>query len=1130
MPQPSPTKPARRAGSSSAAALRALGSFVVLVALLIGLPLLLWWATAVVGPDGVRALGNLASTRDSGQVFLLALAAIGWVGWAGFAGSVLLEIPAQLRGRSAPQLRGLLGQRTAATLVGALFLVLPAGTAPAAPAAPAAHAATPAAATAPPGSAKELAAASTTASPQSSTPTVVSYTVQEVRPAESLWTIAQQQLGDGNRWQEIADLNTGRTMADGTTFRADAPIQPGWVLRLPSDAHAQDTSISSANGEPAGPHATYTVAPGDSLSSIAQQQLGDDAKWPDIYALNKGQEQPGGRHLTDPDLIYPQEHLQLPSTAPSKQEPPATHEAPQHQAPSPAIPPPATAPPAGTAPSTTPPASTAPAVTPTQQPGTAPTPAHTPATAAETGSTTTAHTTATGSRMPLYALGGGLLAAAVLTMLGLRRRHQQRRRGISRRIPLPTGSAAATEQALRATEHPDVPQFIDSALRTAAIGLAAASQELPDLSAVVYDGHGLELRLAEPTPPVAPFTAVDGDLARWRCSIDSNELLPAEHTDTIEAPYPALVTLGSTATSTVLVDLEHYGLVTLTGPHRRAVLRALAIELATSRYAEHLDIAVAGATTCPGLPPLVPEWVTAYDTVDAAMRAAQDHHAMQARALADLGVDGLRGARLRDDQASSWTPCLVLADEPGNISAAALATLAGQLPHTAGAVITAAASPVDLPAGGWHLDSSDGQVRLPDHDLTVTLQVLPDDDYSDLVAILAASDDSRPDVPSAPSTPVPGSRPADEPPVAPPAPAPTEPAPAPYDPAGHTDVEEVRSLQVELTKASHEDDTGAPAALLAGFADLDDPDDLDDVPSPDLANPRPPATESIADPETTTAAPSAAVPAPAPPVEAIEPITPTAQTTATAPLIRILGPVDITGTQGTTDTKYLRVVTEIAAWMVLHPGLDHRALDEAIWPGRDVSRKTRNPWISRLRTLLGAAADGTKYLPAIATTNDARYRLADPVTSDWHLFQNLVAKGTTSTGDAADDRLRAALDLVRGRPFAAVPPRRYVWAEHLAQDMISAIVDVAATLGERRLATADPRGALWATTKGLNVAPEAEHLYRINFRAHHALGDHEGLERAAGQLERLCDDLGSDMEDATVELLRSLLTAAAPLR
>ncbi|KJY31661.1 hypothetical protein VR44_17680, partial [Streptomyces katrae] len=138
MPKPTPvtTRPSRSGGAQTAAALlRALLSLTVLALLLAGLPVLLWWATSLVGPPGVAALAHLLSTEDSGQVFLLVLAVAGWAGWACFTGAVLLEIAAQLRGRAAPQIRGLVGQRAAAALVGAVLLALPAGTALAAPSA-----------------------------------------------------------------------------------------------------------------------------------------------------------------------------------------------------------------------------------------------------------------------------------------------------------------------------------------------------------------------------------------------------------------------------------------------------------------------------------------------------------------------------------------------------------------------------------------------------------------------------------------------------------------------------------------------------------------------------------------------------------------------------------------------------------------------------------------------------------------------------------------------------------------------------------------------------------------------------------------------------------------------------------
>lgn len=136
MPNPTaPTPPRRRGRAQTAGALlRGLLALTVLAALLAGLPVLLWWATSIVGPPGFTTLSSLFSTQDSGQVFLLALATAGWAGWACFAFAALLEIPAQLRGRAAPQIRGLVGQRAAAALVGAVMLALPAGTALAAPA------------------------------------------------------------------------------------------------------------------------------------------------------------------------------------------------------------------------------------------------------------------------------------------------------------------------------------------------------------------------------------------------------------------------------------------------------------------------------------------------------------------------------------------------------------------------------------------------------------------------------------------------------------------------------------------------------------------------------------------------------------------------------------------------------------------------------------------------------------------------------------------------------------------------------------------------------------------------------------------------------------------------------------
>jgi hypothetical protein len=56
----------------------------------------------------------------------------------------------------------------------------------------------------------------------------------------------------------------------------------------------------------AGPHAViYEVQPGDSLWAIAGREIGDSARWPQLYARNRG------TIGQDPDLIFPGERLWL---------------------------------------------------------------------------------------------------------------------------------------------------------------------------------------------------------------------------------------------------------------------------------------------------------------------------------------------------------------------------------------------------------------------------------------------------------------------------------------------------------------------------------------------------------------------------------------------------------------------------------------------------------------------------------------------------------------------------------------------------------------------------------------------------------------------------------------------------
>jgi hypothetical protein len=107
-----------------------------------------------------------------------------------------------------------------------------------------------------------------------------------VRPGDSLWSIAETQLGDGGDWPALAALNLGRTMPDGLRFVDPSLIQAGWILHLPAEASPVVAPTAAASPAPApvviaSAAAGPTPKPGQSgLSADAAQaqQFGHDLR------------------------------------------------------------------------------------------------------------------------------------------------------------------------------------------------------------------------------------------------------------------------------------------------------------------------------------------------------------------------------------------------------------------------------------------------------------------------------------------------------------------------------------------------------------------------------------------------------------------------------------------------------------------------------------------------------------------------------------------------------------------------------------------------------------------------------------------------------------------------------------
>lgn len=764
------------------APLRALGAFLrallglaVLVGLVGGVPYLL----LKVGHQPTELAGGFSLLeQDDGSLFLVVLTCIGWVAWAAFAFSVLVELFAVLRRRSAPRIKGLRGlQSLASFLIGSIVLLAPT-------AASAATMAPAVAATA----IHTVGESGTSATPSAKASTLAveadwpQHTVASV--SELPWDLAEEYLGDGKRWKDIAALNPGiPQLAAGDQY-----LPKGAIINLPADARPVTAAASPAPATSSSPQAkapkqqnggqqhiddrakdesgsaptadadeaerpdSVTVREGDSLWSIADEH-GDPEDWPAIYEANKGETTPGGGRFTNPNVIVPGQELDLPQ-ADTGQAPPAdqhttepkTPEKPktkQDKKPAPTPEKDADEDRPTTSAETPAPSRTAQPAQSTVAP--APTQDSRPqAPAAPSRSDNTA-------LAPAAVWGGaGALAAALVGTLATRRILQQRRRRPGRRIPMPTGRAAATEQGLRAAQHPNGFDLLGTALRSLALNLAAAGRELPVIEAVVLHEAKVELHLAEETAPMKPFTQTASRQDLWVCTASSPDLADDEKLRDADAPYPALISIGwDAAGHLVLVDLERVGILNLAGEENfaRHVLQAIAVELASSPLPGHLEV-TALADTAPGLDAAAPERVARIADIAEAAAELTSHMDDQRRALAAVGTGSLRVARLADDAAGAWTPHILLAEPlPDSTDRTALFDTLVQEPRAAGAVITASA-PATLPASGWTLEcrGPDHTIALPGSNLPVKLQGLSDEHFADAIELLtlAASDTDVP--------------------------------------------------------------------------------------------------------------------------------------------------------------------------------------------------------------------------------------------------------------------------------------------------------------------------------------------------------------------------------------------------
>ena len=275
----------------------------------------------------------------------------------------------------------------------------------------------------------------------------------------------------------------------------------------------------------------------------------------------------------------------------------------------------------------------------------------------------------------LYGIAGApLLAAGLLLALGRHRRRQLWNRIGGRRPTTPTGDAAVAEESIRVGAGEVEVWFLDLALRGLAAEVHKRGRTLPRSAALRLRAQGIELMLAEALDPLGPeqaplpwFTAADG--RSWNFPRPAIGQVDADAARQRFAPYPGLVSIGTggeKGEDRILVDLEDTrGVLAVAGPREqaRALISAMAVELATNAWSDRMSITLVGF---PGdLTPLAPARVRHVKVLDEILPVLEAEAAERAEALSQAGLDSVLDSRVRASQAGSFAPHFVLmAEEP----------------------------------------------------------------------------------------------------------------------------------------------------------------------------------------------------------------------------------------------------------------------------------------------------------------------------------------------------------------------------------------------------------------------------------------------------------------------------------
>ena len=233
------------------------------------------------------------------------------------------------------------------------------------------------------------------------------------------------------------------------------------------------------------------------------------------------------------------------------------------------------------------------------------------------------------------------------------------------------------------------------------------------------------------------------------------------------------------------------------------------------------------------------------------------------------------------------------------------------------------------------------------------------------------------------------------------------------------------------------------------------------------------------------------------------------------PVLRLFGPVELTGARGVVPSQAAKQCLEYCGWLLRNPGQTSTTMAKSLL----VAEATRRSNMSRLRLWLGCDDAGEPYLP---DAYSGRIVLHDGVTSDWQRMNALVG----AVNQASEHSLIDALRLVRGAPLADAAPGQWRWAEEWRCDMVSLARDIAAVLCEKAIARGDVELARWAVMRGLLAASGDVVLQTLRVRVEKLAGNLGEVQRLAANLTQQASRSGFDLPSRTASVLQEALEGA----